>query len=379
VTLSRRLYLSSFINSFGSWMTFLALALITQERYGSRYVAIVFLIQSLPAILFSRGLARLVPEGWHERVYLLAQVGLCLNSLMLVFNQSLVLIFAHLLTGAFLKALSGPVFNTLAGQWVVPERQREVFTRLGALQASTLSLAPILGAWLKIAFSVQVLFAFDALSFLISLAFLSELFRPLGKAIWTRVDLRSAMTELVRKPEGLPSETQNILLAWFAFLIVGAILNAIEFPGFQLHQLSEQEIGYALAAWGVGNLLAFLQPRSWHHAWLGVVYMLALVLFLVPGGLSLVVASFALAGALSAYFAGSIRARLQATVPDARQSMQMWAYVSQVTQVINLVAYASAAALLSIFGFYTFAAVMLVAGAALIWLSFREMPPPRWR
>ena len=125
-SLKKRIYISTFVNSFGSWLTFLAIALMTQEKYGTQHVAIVFLVQTLPAIILSRGLASLVPADAVKKVYWVTQVLLGLCSFLLILNQSLWAIYIFLFVTSVLKSLGNPLFNTLIGEWIKPEDQKEV-------------------------------------------------------------------------------------------------------------------------------------------------------------------------------------------------------------------------------------------------------------
>lgn len=368
-----RLYASNLVNALGSWLTFLAIALITQERYGSQYVALVFLAQTLPAIFLSRSLARLIPVGRQEQVYALSQILLALNSLVLVFNQNLYVIFAHLLIASVLRSISTPLFNALVGKWVHADRQREVFTRLGGLQTGMLALAPIFGAWLKVLTSAQILFLVDSITFLIGIALMKELFaRPSGECRW-QFSWRDLFADIVPTPRGIPVTVSRSLRAWFTFLILGALLNAIEFPGFELHNLTEPQIGYVLAAWGAGSLFAFVIPMpSLSPTLSAALYVLALLAFVAGGHWVVLVVAFFPAGALSTYFSGALRAELQASVRPEDNPAILWGYANQVTQIINLIAYGTAGLLLAEAGFHTFAAVMLTCGVALVLVSHRR-------
>lgn len=367
----KRLYAANMVNAFGSWLTFLAIALLTQEKYGSQYVAVVFLMQTIPAIIFSQGLARLIPAGRHEQVFLITQILLALNSLVLVFNQSLPVIFAHLLAASFLRSISGPILNSLVGKWVPKESLHEVFTRLGALQSGTLAFAPMAGAWLKVTTSASVLFVVDAVSFMVAVALMKELFLPASGERHFQFEWRSLLAKFSPQPRGLTPQTRQALFIWFVFLVVGAILNAIEFPGFEVFQLSERQIGYAIGAWGVGNLLAFIFPLRLTYRQSAVLYLGALTLFVWAGNVIGVIAAFLMAGSFSSYFSGGMRAHLQSTVGAGENSAPMWAYASQVTQLINLIAYGGAGLLLASVGFYYFAYAMLGTAALLVMVCWR--------
>jgi MFS family permease len=361
-----RLYISTFINSFGSWLTFLAIALIVQEKYGSGQVAWTFLVQTLPAILFTRGLSNLVPVKKQERYFFVLQIALALNCLVLCFNQSLPVLYGHLFISALLKSISTPLFNTLIGKWFNGEKMKETFIRVGSIQASTLALAPVAGAWIKIVSSAQVLFALDALSFVLSVVILKELFvkKEINAASGEKksFQVKDLFADLVSIPRDIPKMLWSNLLIWFAFLILGALLNALEFSGFERLGMKESMIGYALAAWGVGSLIAFIKKSNLPGALVCLSYVLSLLLFMVSPLPWIAVLAFAIAGWASAVFSGILRTNIQASVPEGYNALPVWAFANQITQVINLVAYAGVGLFLGLLGFGVFAFVTIAFG-----------------
>lgn len=372
-SLKNRIYLSTFVNTFGSWLTFLAIALITKEKYGASHVALVFLMQTLPAIIFSRSLAQLIPQNKIEKYYWVTQVLLAVSSFVLIFNQSLIAIYSYLFITALLKSVSNPLFNTLIGRWIAQADQKQVFTKVGALQAGTLALAPAVGAWIKITFSATSLFAIDALTFIVSIIVLKELFRKntFDTESVSRFDWKLLLQSFSRMPKDTPKHIQSALTQWFLFLGVGALLNAIEFAGFENVQMTEKQIGYAMTAWGLGNLVAFLVKNPFSSPIPSLIgYASSLLLFvLAPSPMALIL-SFVLAGLCSSYLSGSLRASIQGAVPSGYNPLPVWAYTNQLTQIINLIAYVSAGVLLDIVGYYTFGFVMI---AVLVLMGIKSL------
>lgn len=364
-----RLYFSTFINAFGSWLTFLAIALLVKEKYGGQQVAWVFLIQTLPAIFFSRGLTGLIPDDKQEKLYWMSQILLAINSLVLCFNQSLFTLYIHLFLSAFLKSVSVPLFNTLVGKWTVKDKIKETFSRIGSIQASTLALAPIAGAWIKISSSYEFLFFIDALSFFISIVILGDLFfkgtDDLTKSVFKGIRIKELFASAAILPKDIPEKLWMNLLVWFAFLVLGALLNAMEFAGFERLKMDEKMIGYALAAWGIGNLIAFLKHINLSSKVICLVYIVTLVVFLITPNAWVAVSIFALGGWSSALFSGILRAEIQASVPEGYNALPVWAFANQVTQVINLISYLGVGVLLNVVGFSIFSVMTIAAGVGL--------------
>lgn len=363
--LTNRLYFSAFVNSFGSWLTFLAIALIVKEKLGADHVAFVFLAQTLPAILFSRVLSDLVPEKRQGQAYLLIQFLLAANSFILCLTQNIWAIYAHLFCGAILKSVANPLFNSLIARLVPRAALQSVFTRIGALQAGTLALAPVLGAWLKINSSVEILFATDAFTFVAAALIVPEFLKTIGIAESVRKTVQF-WNNFITPPEGIPRATYAALKSWLIFLTVGALLNAIEFPAFARIHMSDQEIGFAMAAWGGGSLLAMVLPVKRGIVGFSLTYFGSLLAFALAPTPWILIASFAVAGLFSSVLSGALRALLQFSVPQDFNPLPLWAFTNQLTQVLNLIAYASVGALLRQTGLGPFAALTLGAAGWIV-------------
>lgn len=367
--LFKKIYLSTFINSFGSWLTFLAVALVVKEKYGGQMVAWIFLVQTLPAVFFSRSLVRLIPEHLQERYFWVSQFILALNSLIICFSQNLILLYFHLFIGAFIKGASVPLFNTLVGRWVPNDKIDEVFTRIGSIQTATLALAPIAGAWIKVMTSVQLLFFIDAITFIISVVLLKEV-------LWVKnikqnnesigFKLKDLFGTIVHLPEGVPSVLWRALLLWFGFLLLGALINALEFVRFEDLKMNEKMIGYALTAWGVGSLLAFVKKNQPSLFFSFAIFFISLVFFLLTSSEIGAILAFISAGWSSSVVSGLLRGHIQKSVPNAYNALPVWAFANQVTQLINLVAYVGVAVLLNFLGFEIFAVLVAMVGLTML-------------
>lgn len=377
-TTLRKIYLSTFINSFGSWLTFLAIALLVKEKYGGQQVAWVFLVQTLPAILFSRSLAQLIPENQQERFYWGSQVLLALNCLILCLVQSLPVLYIHLFVAAFLKSASTPLFNTLVGRWTPTNKVNDVFTKIGSIQTATLALAPIAGAWIKIISSSELLFFIDAISFIISIVLLKELLfvsttNEIKQA--SAFQFKNVFTAVVKIPTGVPASLWHALLLWFGFLTLGALINALEFARFDQLQMNEKTIGYALGAWGLGSLIAFFKKIDISLFVANGIFLAASIFFLITPSISGVLFVFVVAGWISSVFSGTLRGQIQKSVPIEYNALPVWAFANQITQLINLVAYVGVGLLLTTLGFSLFTVGIVLVGLcmqmAIIWPELR--------
>jgi MFS family permease len=273
--------------------------------------------------------------------------------------------------------VSAPLFNTLVGRWIPNEKIKETFTRIGSVQASTLALAPIAGAWIKIASSAELLFFIDALTFIISVILLADLLRKNAGEVASveKPKFKDIFSAVVSLPQNIPAILWRNLLLWFGFLILGALLNALEFAGFERLQMNERWIGYALAAWGLGSLAAFLKKSDLPATWISFIFIASLVVFLTTAKAEVAIGIFAVAGWASALFSGILRSDIQTSVPESYNALPVWAFANQITQAINLIAYAGVGLLLNVLGFSIFAAITLGVGLVIqiaLSLSKRE-------
>ncbi|HEY1078976.1 MAG TPA: MFS transporter, partial [Bdellovibrio sp.] len=341
----------------------MAVALVVKEKYGGQQVAWVFLVQTLPAILFSRGLAQLIPESRQEKFYWISQLILAANCLVLCFTQSLPAIYIHLFVAASLKSISTPLFNTLIGRWTSKDNVDVVFTKVGSIQTATLALAPIAGAWIKIVSSAEILFLVDALSFVLSVLLLWDVLRVQRlRTEKVNVKVRDFFATVIKVPQYVPANLWRALLLWFGFLLLGALINALEFARFDQLAMNEKMIGYALAGWGVGSLLAFVRKFQISISWSGGLFFGSLVAFLMVSSIFAVIGIFVLAGWSSSLFSGMLRGQIQKTVPAGFNALPVWAFTNQITQVINLLAYVGVGLLLNVVGFGVFTIIVILVG-----------------
>jgi MFS family permease len=368
----RKIYISTFVNSFGSWLTFLAIAMLVKERYGGQQVAWIFLVQTLPAIFFSRGLSQLIPRHLQERCYRGSQLLLALNCLVLCFVQTMPVIYIHLFVAALLKSISTPLFNTLIGKWTPQDKIDEVFIKIGSIQTATLGLAPIIGAWIKIIGSTEILFFLDAASFVVGVLIISSILKSSDQKVEKfSINMRSLFASVASVPKSLPKELWFGLGLWFSFLTLGALINALEFARFEQLAMNEAMVGYALAAWGIGSLFSFAKKIKIPLLVSGTVFLISLALFLASPSAWMVIGAFAIAGWASSVFSGSLRGQIQRSVPPELNALPIWSFANQIIQLINLVAYVGVGLLLSVLGFNLFTILVVLVGtlmlAAIAW------------
>jgi MFS family permease len=369
-----RIYLATLVNTFGSWCTFLAIALLTKENYGIKFVPLIFLAQTLPVVFLSRSMIKIVKHDSEEKWYFLLQILFTLNSLILLFDQSLPVIFIHLLLSATFKGLSGPLFNNFIGRWAPQIDRTVVYTRVDALTAGALTLAPLIGAWIKIKFSFKVLFVIDAISFMLALILLLPYLKSKITASTKWVEKAALkknilFSSLVSLPLEFPKMLILPLTMWLIYQLLGALLNGIEFATFERHQMTATSIGYTLTAWGAGSLITFIAGKT-SVSKASFVYFLALVLLIVAPNTYFTACSFMLAGFSYSVLSGGIRALLIGAVPNGYNPLPIWAYANQMTQLQNLIVYSLSAILLNPISYFFMAFGLLIA-AFTLWIIVR--------
>lgn len=340
-----RLYAATVVTQFGNWLTFLAIAFFVKENFGAEKVAMTFLIQSLPALVLSRGFAKIVPHSKNFSVYCTLQLVLAALVLGLTLNNSLNGIYAFLLISSIVKTLTQPLFQSLVGDWTEKSEQQTVFTRIGAIQACLLTVAPAIGGWLGASIGYKALFIIDSATFLVSLALLF----PKPKTVNVFEDSKEAThafaQSFLKKPSINPN-TQKWLTVWFALLFFGATLNGTEFLVFERGGLSKQEIGNALACWGVGNILVFIfgsRIKSWisDRTNIALLLLASIVYLLASLTPDTIYVAFLLLGTTYALSSGLVRSKLQASITPNEKPLAVWSYANQFLALINIVVYAS--------------------------------------
>lgn len=103
-----------------------------KERYGGHQVAFVFVIQSLPSLLFSTVLARRVPEKNSVIISSGLQVIGVLALALLWADLGRIGIYMYLLINSLLQTVLNPVSVMIAGKITSRERWAGVHTRLTA-------------------------------------------------------------------------------------------------------------------------------------------------------------------------------------------------------------------------------------------------------
>lgn len=371
------LYASRFLSGFAGWLIFLAVALMVKERYGANQVPMTFLLQSLPPLIFSNWLARLTNEKYMKTVFVSAQL-LGVPALLLL-NERLGLpgIYTYILLNSMIQTLCNPILVSMAVKAVPSNRWEGVHLRLTSIQSSTLAIAPIFGGWLAMTFG------FDQLILLTAICAIS------GAALMLpaipRLESSPRSTEQIHwfqqwRPLKLPNREMKLAFRhWGIFLVLGALLNTVEFPIFEQAGLSRGDIGAMLGFWGIGNLVAFAYslkkatPFSARIA--GLAFTTALAIFVMQGSLWLALSSFLVGGFFNSYLAGILRNRISQSIPEGTRSLDVWAAINQQMGFVNLIIYGSGGYLLGLISPTILGGMMIAVGLALSILVHEKKVP----
>lgn len=341
-----KLYSAVAINAIGNWLTFLAMALLVSEKWGAQNIPLVFLAQTLPGAILPGFVLPKISTQNRAQFYLFTQGLLALNSVWICFAQSIWTVYLFLFIGSLLRGLSLPILNSFMGLIVPKESRTHVYTKIGSIQMGALAIASLSGAWIKMTFSTELLFLLDAISFVLSALLLVRLLKlapeqqakpkPHFKENW------------IKKYKQFNPGLREVLISWFIVLGIGALLNAIEFSKFKQLLMSDQEIGAAMAAWGIGTLITFWRKSEGRYLQTFIFYTLALIVFGAAPSSAFVIISFVVAGLYNSYLSGQLRASIQNSIEEKQDGLEVWTFANQVTNIINVVAYVSAGMILKI-------------------------------
>ncbi|MFC1401190.1 MULTISPECIES: MFS transporter [Streptacidiphilus] len=350
--LRRRLVLAAAVSQTGNWLTFLAVVVAVQEKYGSAASAGVFFAQTVPALLGARAVSDRIGGRHTYRAWAATQVVLALLSLtMCVGYRSLPYVYAFVALAMFLRAVANPLLFTLVTTSVSSAVRESTYTAVGAAGSLTLVLAPAVGGALSQALGVGLLFALDASSFLIGVAILlPRHFRHVPD----QEPARSAPAGPRRlfSWAGRPQHTGPLLtrgmVVWFSFMLTGALLNAVEMPRFQQGLgFSAGQVGLALGCYGLGGLAA-LGVSTRRPTWtvpmnlMAALYAVGLVAWSFGSG-PLPYLAFLALGCCAALVSGAMRSALSRLAARENVSQQgLWGWVNQIILFANLIMYSLA-------------------------------------
>ncbi len=359
------LYLSRFFGSFGSWVTYLGIALFVQEKYGSHHVPWTFLIQTLPSFLFSNLLCRLIKDCSLKRTLIVSHLLMALGIFLLFLSPGLVQIYIYLIAISLISALVLPLLNEGISLWFRDDKLSEVHTRLGAIQSCTLIFAPMTGGVLTVFFGYNALFLFTAVCYLSAVFFLFFLKGAAYRGAHEEKDnqrsaLNSSLFQEYLKVADNPS-LKRIVFIWWFLMAANFLLNGIEFAIFKGQGLGAKEIGFVVGCWGIGNILSFMLSSEkiktvFFNIRVSAFFLLmSLSAFIYLKDFTMISLSFVMAGFFNSLLSGKIRAEIQkqhgaaARRAAARRndSLGLWVFLHRTTSLIQMGVYGLVGLMLS--------------------------------
>lgn len=360
ISSKHRLIAIAVINQFGSWLSFLAIVLYAQQEYGSAASAVVFLVQTVPALLAARSISDRI-SAQHARHYWVAgQLTLGALTVVLAFTHAWfasVLIYVAL--SMLIKAILSPLYMSLIVGSVPQEQRRATMTGVGAAGSIAIVIAPALGGLLLTTIGPTYLFLMNAGTYVLvsMLVLLSKQLRAQDREAESPSKPRGLWSS-IPSPKSLlfgPGDNGRFVLAdpvlatWVLLLLIGALLNSVETPfSFDVLGVSQAEFGWILACFGLGGLLVLIISLTRDSPMLGprtavVLYVSGLVLWML-GGRPGAYAGFFLAGVGGALLSGWARARLDEwSEHHLIRPQLLWGWANQTMLFVNLVVYGAAA------------------------------------
>ena len=326
---------------FGRLLTMLAIAMTLLEISGSAAISWGIVVQSIPAVLLPTVFASLVPK---EKAYQMTLVALSANAALLIwlyFNISVFSIFLYFILSGALGAYIRPTVQFLISRWIEHDQVAVVRTRIGSINAFTGALAPVIGGALAVAFGLEVLLLLDAL------IYLAVIFGYL-KLNNYEIESQDGEPEETDKEESGDGKVSLIdpqiayaTLPWIGLLIVGAILNAVEFEVFRLASMDEQTTGLALGAFGAGGFLAFLMAdralvNDRSSLLFGCLLGVALTVMCIFTYWPLIVAAMFVSGLFNALLVGRLQTGVQFAIPKSVDEKRVWAQLHRAMAILNI-------------------------------------------
>jgi MFS family permease len=297
---------------------------------------------------------------------------------MTVGHRNLLVTYAYMGVSMLVRAVANPLFYSMISASTGSEEREQVFTGVNSVSSVSLVLSPALGGVVSENVGLGWLFAIDALSFIAGVGLLvSRTLHRSGRQAESAGRGGAGNRGLFRwlsKPPGSGPLLTPALWTWFLFILVGAVLNAVEMPVFDhvLHY-SDSRFGLALSSFGLGGVLALALSLTGRRLSAPTVasalmFLLGLALWLSGVG-ALPFIGFGIAGLASALAAGSVRAALSGRAErEGIEQQKLWGWVNQSVLLGNLIVYLAASIL---FAAEVPLTVMLVAlfGVGAAWVA----------
>ena len=362
----QRIYLARTISNFGDWMTFLVSALWVSHHFGADKVPLVFLLSSVPPLIFSRLFGSRIYFKHLPLTFAALQLLLAVNVISLALGTpSLYRFYVYILVASTIGSMGRPAWDTLLGRWFTGEERKEVFTRTGAINSSLLILAPISGATLAEFIGYNAVFILDGLSFIaLTIILARDLKRPLpiGSDPNPKAPLPASPSEW-----HLPRPATTPIAAWYALLIMGALINGCEFFAFKQFGYQNYQIGFVLASWGAGGLCSFMFSKSsakyFSELYMPLLLAASLGSFLLIQNIVVSCILFSVSGFINSHLGGAIRAKIQNQMDHyTLPSPAVWSLLSQRLSMINITAYFICSLVLAHISLHVFAVAILMSG-----------------
>ncbi|SJL83459.1 MFS transporter [Vibrio palustris] len=335
-----KLFLFVMINSIGNWLTFTALSLKLLEEYGVEHVTIGLLIQSIPSVLLSKYVGRVSDQFSIKNLVIYSQVLLSLSILGIVLNDNIYMIYIMMIVSSVIRVFYTPVFNSLIGEFTATLASRtQFYTQLSAAGSFAIMASPALGAYISLEMGLNFLLIIDFFSYYVSLFFILDILRQqFNKKTATKSSSNLAFNFLHS-----PEKIKAIMIVWFLFLFSGAALNAVEFPALSFNGFEREQIGYIVAAWGVGGFMSLFlgnKINSVSSYLMSVVLILVYFVIIYSDNFNVVFFMFVIGGLSMTIISGITKSKIQNNI-DAEDvlSISVWTYINKGTGLINVVIY----------------------------------------
>lgn len=351
-----------------AWLSFLAIIMYVQQAYGSAASAVVFLVQTVPALLAARSVSDRIPSRAARKYWVWGHLVLSAMTAALALTHTLFAsVLAYVALSMLLKAILSPLYMSLIAGSVPQEQRRSTMTGVGAAGSIAIVIAPALGGLLLSTVGPGWLFAVNAATYaLVAVIMLARQQIRSPEAAQAGADQGSQAGQPVEPPaprspwSSLPSPRSllfgpgsggrfvlkdPVLATWVLLLLVGALLNGMETPfSFDVLGVTQAEFGWILSCFGLGGLLVlilssvrdepFIGPR-----WAVVMYAGGLAAWMVAGPVGAYLGFF-VAGMGGALISGWTRAQLDLWSESRGVRAQlMWGWANQTMLFVNLLTY----------------------------------------
>ncbi|MCG1023849.1 MFS transporter [Sutcliffiella horikoshii] len=272
------LMLAQLISSLGDWLSIVAIMTLVGLKWQASPMEVSFVILSLaiPMALLGPFAGTVADRVNRRTLMVVSDLGRAVLILILAFASSIWMVYVCLFFIGMLSAVFVPAKNGKLKELVHQEHMKSAMSITSMIDASTKVIGPLLSGLLVTAFSTQLVFYIDSVTFILSALLLFTLPKTVKETIapteesggMNKTSFKEEFLEGMAFIKGSRYLLVGILVLGISLLILQLSDSQIIVLIRELSQASPDLFGFIVTASGIGMLLsgALLAKKTGYHA-----------------------------------------------------------------------------------------------------------------